>query len=83
MRNGHVQYHKFYMDGMIYQHDIYNDIYLIDTDYKNHDNLLGRTTPFKYTLPDTLIIKNDVDRIVYVSDISDSIEKIIFNNILL
>ncbi len=79
MRSGRVQFHKFYMNGMIYQHDIWNDIYSIDTDYKNPDN--RHTTPFRYTLPDTLIIKNDVDMMRYVSDISDSIEKIIFNNI--
>lgn len=79
--NGRVRYHKFYMDGMIYQHDIHEDIYLIDTDYKNNSNPLATTPPFKYTLPKILNVKYEVDGDKYVSDITESIEKIIFNNI--
>lgn len=70
--------HKFYMDGMIYTHNINMDVYLYDSDYKKYNT--KSCEKFEYELPDSLNIIDYVDS-HYKKDIDKYIEIIILNSI--
>lgn len=67
--------HKFYMDGMIYIHNISMDVYLYDSDYKKFDT--KSCEKFEYELPNSLNIIE-----FFVSDYIKDIDKYIEINIL-